>query len=66
MCVSGYIIIFFAIRQLANILLNFTMLMLLIHTYATCVDYSPYQSNVFSKCYHVFDHLMCIRCYEYQ
>ena len=36
-----------------NILLNFTMLMLLIHTYTPCVDYSPYQANVFS------DVIMC-------
>ena len=32
-----------------NTLLNFTMLMLLIHTYTPCVDYSPYQSHVFSN-----------------
>ena len=32
-----------------NIVLNFTMLMLLIHTYTPCVHYSPYQANVFSN-----------------
>ena len=42
-----------AIRQLQvnppiSILFNFTMLMLLIHTYTPCVDYSPCQANVFS------------------
>ena len=31
------------------ILLNITMLMLLIHACTPCVDYSPYQSNVFSN-----------------
>ena len=44
------------------------MLTLLIHTYTPCVDYSPYQSNVFSNVviiHHVFDHLMCIRCANY-
>ena len=50
------IIILFAIRQLQVIpqtfysTSHFTMLMLLIHTYYTpCVDYSPYQANVFSN-----------------
>ena len=42
-------IILFAIRQLqmsTNTLLNFTMLMILIHTYTPCVEYSPCQANV--------------------
>ena len=47
-----------------NILLNFTMLMVLIHTHTPCVDYSPYQANKCTlDCYHVFDHLLCIQCY---
>ena len=53
------IIILFALRQLQVIpqifysTSQFTMLMLLIYTYPPCVDYSPYRSNVFSKCYRV-------------
>ena len=48
-------IILFAIRQLQVIpqifysTSHFTMLMLLTHTYTPCVDYFPYQSNVFSN-----------------
>ncbi len=49
------IVILFTIRQLQVIpqvfysTSHFTMLMLLIHKYTPCVDYSPYQSNVFSN-----------------